>query len=343
VLSDRVRTWLLDPVEPSIRYRTLTELLDRPPDGPEVREARAQLGTTGWVPQLLAGRGPEGGWTADAGGSQYRPKYLATNWKMLALSDLAVDRSDPEIARSCEHWFAGFPLANGGLGGNSKGTGHHCVVGNLARAAIRFGYAEDPRVRRSLDWLVETADPKGGWSCFGSGRNLDSWEGLSAFAAFPRERWTGRDREVVERAAEFFLERELHRQGGRYAPWFRFHWPVHYYYDLLVGLELLTALGYGGDPRLRPALEHLRSRRRADGRWELDATHPDLDAARARWFTAHPKERPTPLALERPGSPSRMITLRALLVLKRVEAPSVVPPRPPAGRGGRVSPVGRRS
>ena len=60
--------------------------------------------------------------------------------------------------------------------------------------------------------------------------------------------------ECVERAAEFYLDRELHRQGARYDPWYRFHDPVHYYYDLLVGLDLLTALGFGSDPRLRYAL-----------------------------------------------------------------------------------------
>jgi hypothetical protein len=47
----------------------------------------------------------------------------------------------------------------------------------------------------------------------------------------------------VERSAEYYLERELHIQGERYEPWYRFHWPVHYYYDLLVGLDCLTALG----------------------------------------------------------------------------------------------------
>jgi hypothetical protein len=315
--TPNVVDWLLDPVEPSIRYRTLTELLDRPERDPEVREAKAGIGRTGWAAALLEGRTADGGWPIDAGGP-YGPKYVSSHWRMLALSDLGVERSDPGIARSCERWFAGFPLAGGGLGGNSNGTGHHCVVGNLARAAVRMGYGEDPRVRVSLTWLAETADPKGGWSCWGRGRNLDSWEGLSAFAAYPRARWTPRDREVVERAAEFYLERELQRQGSRYAPWYRFHWPVHYYYDLLVGLEVLTALGHGEDPRLGPAVAHLERRRRADGRWNLDAAHPDVEGAMARWFAAHPTKRPVPLSFESPGQPSRMITLRALLVGKRL-------------------------
>ena len=308
--------WLLEPSQPAVRLRTLTELLGKRASDPAVREARRDLTRTGWVADLLAARSPGGWWHHEE--SLYLPKYLSTNWVLLALSDLGITRDDPRVAESCEFWMRRMALRGGGVGGNSKGTGHHCVVGNMTRALIRFGYGDDPRIRRSLEWLVETADPKGGWSCWGKGRNLDSWEGLSAFAAYPRSMWSSEMTACVERGAEFYLSRELWRQGERYSPWFRFHFPVHYYYDLLVGLDLLTALGYGEDPRLGTALSHLRRRRRRDGRWLLDAQQPDLDGSLARWFAAHPKERPTPLILEPAGRPSKMVTLRALLVLQRV-------------------------
>ncbi len=35
--------WLLEAENPSVRYRTLTELLDRPLDSPEVCETKAQI------------------------------------------------------------------------------------------------------------------------------------------------------------------------------------------------------------------------------------------------------------------------------------------------------------
>ena len=310
--------WLLEPTEPAVRYRTLRELLGRPEGDADVRAAKARILSTGFGAELLEGRDPSGWWVQEQ--SLYLPKYLATNWRLLALSDLGVDRSEPSIRSSCELWMARFALRGGGVGGNSKGNGHHCVVGNMARALVRFGYVDDPRIPRSLDWLVATADPKGGWSCFGRGRNLDSWEGLSAFAAYPRTRWTASMARAVELGAEFFLERELHRQGARYAPWFRFHYPVHYYYDLLVGLDLLTSLGYGSDPRLRVALDLLENKRRPDGRWLLDAVHPDVEGSLATWFARHPAQRPTPLQLEAPGTPSKMVTLTAWKVLGRVAA-----------------------
>jgi hypothetical protein len=316
VPEDPVVKWLLEPDQPSVRYRTLTELLHRPANDPEVRAARAAIPKTGWAAEILAARTP-GGWWGD-GSSFYTPKYLATNWRMLVLADLGLDRRVPAVRTSSEVWMERFALKGGGVGGNSKGAGHHCVVGNMTRALIQLGYADDPRIRASLDWIVTTADPKGGWSCWGKGRNLDSWEGLSALAAYPRSRWTPGMKEVAERGAEFFLERELHRQGDPYAPWLRFHYPVHYYYDLLVGLDLLTSLGYVDDPRLDFALAHLRKRRRADGRWNLDAQHPDVEGAMAEWFAKHPRDRPVPLELEGVGRPSKMVTLRARLVLDRV-------------------------
>jgi hypothetical protein len=81
----------------------------------------------------------------------------------------------------------------------------------------------------------------------------------------------------------------------------------------------MTALGYGDDPRLAHAISHLKSKQRSDGRWNLDAVHPDLEGATAEWFAAHPKRAPIPFALEKVGEPSKMITLRALTVLSRLD------------------------
>ncbi|HLM70916.1 MAG TPA: prenyltransferase/squalene oxidase repeat-containing protein [Thermoplasmata archaeon] len=322
---DATIDWLLEAEQPSVRYRTLTELLGRTATDTDVRAAKREILERGWAAEILDRRHPGAGWNDSD--SQYRPKYLSTNWMMLVLADLGLTRAEPKVRDACEFWMKGFAAKGGGLGGNSVGTPHYCVAANMARALIRFGYSNDVRVRRTVDWLVEQASPKGGWSCWGTGRNLDSWEALSVFAAYPRSKWTSEIERVVSQGAEFFLERELYRQGAHYDPWFRFHYPAHYYYDLLVGLDFMTALGYGGDPRMEFALNFLRSRQRRDGTWNLDAVHPDLEGAPARWYAAHPSVRPVPFALEKVGRPSKMITLTALRVLSAVEQGS------PAGEG----------
>ncbi len=314
-----VLDWLCEPSQPSIQLLALTDLLGRTPTDQDVGRARRNLTRTGWVADLLAERTAEGGWGDPS--SLYRPKYLATNWKLLVLSDLGVTREDDAVRCSSDLWIDAFARPDGGFGTSGK-TSHVCVTANTARALIRLGYEDDRRVRTAFDWLVDDADPKGGWSCYGSGRLLDTWEPLSAFAVLPRSRWTASVRGCVERGAEFFLQRELHRQGAPYRPWSRTHYPFHYYYDMLVGLDCLTALGYGGDPRLGHALAWLVKKRRADGRWNLDAVHPDVEGGVAEWFRDHPSQRPTPFGLETPGKPSKVITFLASRVLARVDGAS---------------------
>ncbi len=322
----KVLDWLLEPNQPSIRYLTLTQLLGKKESDSEVREAKARIPKAGWAADMLAKRDPAGWWVRDA--HPMSPKYVAMNWNLLALSDLGATKDIPEVRASIELWMKKSLLNGGGVGGMSAGHGHHCYTGNMARALIKFGYADDLRVRKALDWLVLTAHPEGGWTCWNRkdaparSRTLDSWEGLSAFAVYPKSKWSRSMTDCVAKGAEFFLAKELHKQGARYDPWYRFHWPMHHYYDILVGLDVLTALGYGDDKRLGVGLDLLLKKRRKDGRWTMDAAQPDWtrkdDPVAATYFAAHPEQLPKPLAFEPPGRPSKMITLRALTVLSRV-------------------------
>lgn len=305
--------WLLENDQPAVRYLTLTRLLGKSENDPEAVEARKRLAKKGWAADILRNQRRGGWWVSDE--SLYRPKYLVTNWMLLVLADLGLTRKEPRIKRACELWIRRFAKPDGGFGTDKAEKSHLCVTGNTTRALVQFGYADHPKVRSAFDWLVREQKNDGGWHCFGGKSGaLDSWEGLSAFAVYPRQKWTRAMKRSVDIGAEFYLKRNLHRQGTRYGPWFRFHYPVHYYYDLLVGLDTLTALGYGGDTRLNEALGLLKEKRRADGRWNLDAVHPDLEGSYAGWYKDRP---PTPLSFERVGQPSKMITYRALLVLRR--------------------------
>jgi len=309
--------WLLEEEQPSVRYLALTGLLGKGENDPEALKAKKEIPEKGWAADILATQQPGGFWVSAE--NFYEPKYFSTNWMLLILSDLGLTKEDPRITLACEQWIKKFSKPDGGFAMGGAKSGHLCTTGNTARALVKFGYADHPSVKSAFQWLVTNSAKLGGWSCFGSGRNLDSWEGMSAFAVYPREKWTKSMNTVVEKAAEFFLERELHRQGDHYEPWYRFHYPVHYYYDLLVGLEFMTALGYAKDPRLNHAVEVLKKRKGAGGRWNLDAVQPDIEGDIAEWYAKHPKQAPKPFALEEPGKPSKMITLRAMQVLKRLE------------------------
>ncbi len=305
--------WLLGEDQPSVRYLALTQLLEKPEDDPEVRSAKAMIPKKGWAADILAEQKGGGWWVSDE--SLYRPKYLATNWILLVLSDLGLTGSNPRIERACELWLERFAKRDGGFGADTMRTSELCIVGNTARALVKFGYTDHPKLRTAFEWLVKNQKENGGWHCWGRNGVLDAWEGMSAFAVYPRQHWTAGMKRAVERGVEFYLERELHKEGPRYGPWYRFHFPFHYYFDILVGLEFMTALGYGDDRRLRYAFSLLREKRRPDGTWNLDAIHPDLEGPYAVPYARRPQ---APFALERPGEPSKMITLRAMLVLKRL-------------------------
>jgi hypothetical protein len=310
-VTPQVRRWLTGPgSDPSVRVRFYTEVEGRSPSDPKVRTATQAIGKEGWAAQLLERQMPDGHWATpgSTGPELYTPKYIATNWVAIVLSDLGMTRSDPRIATTAElvldRW-------RGDLAGPEAEI---CVTGNAVRYLTRFGYLDHPRVQEGIDWMVTTQKSDGGWHCFPSRTGtLDSWEGLAAFAEIPESARDKKLRRSIERGAEFFLERRLKREGsGRYDPWFRIHYPNHYYYDLLVGLKILTRLGYAADRRLTPALDWLRRKRARDGRWSLDALLPDPP-----WPDDPHRRVHYPMILESPGLPSRWATVEALSVLAR--------------------------
>ena len=326
--DQRIINWLLEEDQPSVRYYTLVDILGRKENDPEVREAYSRIPRRGWAKDILKLQKPGGywerrepSWRKDVLGwieFLYRPKYVATNWRALVLSDLGLTSKDKRIRKIADLFFdyklrLGSPF--------NFFTEEACIVGNTARMLTRFGYSDDYRVKKLYDRLLEDQREDGGWNCFRPDRGtLDNWEPLAAYAALPKQKRTRKIEQSIAKGAEFYLQRKLFEEGkSKYAPWFRFHYPTHYYYDILIGLDLMTKLGYAEDKRLRPALRILNDKRLTDGTWLLDRVHPDLGPGAGYDLDVKKVRR---LALEEPGKPSKWITLTALRILKRVEAAS---------------------
>jgi hypothetical protein len=108
---------------------------------------------------------------------------------------------------------------------------------------------------------------------------------------------------------EYLLERSLFRRLSTGEPadeeFLSFVHPSRWQYDVLRALDYFrsaaTLTGAAPDPRLGEAIDHVRSRRRADGTWLLDRTLPGRV-----WFEID----------SGPGQPSRWVTLRAMRVLR---------------------------
>ena len=326
--NEQVVDWLLQEDQPSVRYYAFVDLLGRKEDDPEVREAYSMIPRKGWARELLKLQKPKGyweprepSWRKDVLGwieFLFRPKFVATNWRALVLADLGFTAKKDKRIKKIADLFFDYKLRMGSS--FNFFTEEACIVGNTARMLTRFGYSDDYRVKKLYDRLLEDQREDGGWNCFRPDRGtLDNWEPLAAYAAVPNPKRTRRIKKSIARGAEFYLEHKLFEEGkSKYAPWFRFHYPNHHYYDILIGLDLLTNLGYADDKRLGPALTILKEKRQSDGTWLLDRVHPDLGAGIVESAFAIDKSA-KPFALEEAGRPSKWITLKALSVLKRVE------------------------
>lgn len=105
------------------------------------------------------------------------------------------------------------------------------------------------------------------------------------------------------RAVEVVLARQLYRRRSDGSPihaeMTRLHHPARWYFDVLRCLDALRDAEVPLDPRMEPALDIVRSRRRADGRWAANRGYPGE----------------THLAYPRAGQPNRWVTVIARRVL----------------------------
>ena len=302
--------WLLHS-DPAIRWQAMRDLTDAPAD--QIAEERDRVATEGWGAQLLALRRKDGLWDSGTSDSEWT-SLLA----LLMLRDMGLDPSS-EQARS----------AIGGVSENatwhSQGPWHGtsvfagevepCINGRVTTLGAYFGHDVTKIVGRLLG--EQMAD--GGWNCEqenGSTRGsfhttINVLEGLLDYARAP-----GRSADAttaLERGNEYLLERRMLRRlsNGELidAAFTRFSFPTGWHYDVLRGLDYLRAAGVTPDARVTEAIDVVRSKRDADGRWPLENPHEsEMVNARLRdlEFDMH----------EREGQPSRWNTLRALRVLR---------------------------
>jgi hypothetical protein len=348
LLKERLLDWLLEKTNPSVRYFTLIDILGKCEDDPQVVAAKQAIPTSKVVKRILSKQDPEGYWEEPA--NPYHPKYKSSYWQIMTLGELGMDRSDERVRNACEYVFQ-FQLDEGGFSSytperalkeyewlREKGKKlpspkewvsaivfehqYSCLTGNMAVALIRIGYANDSRVRRALEWLVEIQNKDGGWLCPYWRAHVKDTHGcfygticpMEAFSEVPRKNLTKGMERAVERGAEFLLMHRLFKADHHdyrviKQSWLKLGFPWFYGYNILRGLDVLTKLGHKlhlhpllSDERLSDAVEVLLQKRQKDGTWILEST-----PARRMQANIEPK-----------GKPSKWITVIALRVLKRL-------------------------
>ena len=310
--------WLLDG-DPAIRWQVMRDLLDASPD--EVAAERSRVVREGWGAQLLALQDADGLWD----GGTYRPGWVdeskpfydawtATHFSLQTLRDYGVDPADPsvrtaiELVRGRVEWSE-----EDGGGPYFGGTSEPCMAGVLLGISVYFG--QDAAA--TLTALLSSQLSDGGWNCqrspVGSFHStICAVEGLLAWeqGADPDDPLLPTARAARLHGEEYLLERRLLRRrstGELIDPRFTMlSYPVRWYYDALRVLEHFRLARPQGDSRMTDAVELVRTKPDADGRWRLENKHKGAT--------------PFYMDREREGEPSRWVTLRALRVLRWADA-----------------------
>lgn len=159
--------WLLevDTKNPSIRYFTLRDLLDKLENDTEVLNAKAAIMSSGVVPKILAKQEPGGYW-GEPKDFYIRSKYKGTVWSFIQLIELGVDSNDERIRKTCEFilenaqdpesgGFAYYSAKSDDVGsGGDPDKLLPCLSGNMVWCLIKSGYLDDPRVQKGIEWIT---------------------------------------------------------------------------------------------------------------------------------------------------------------------------------------------
>jgi hypothetical protein len=285
-IAQSVLDWLLEAENPSVRYRTLTELLDVPAGAPQVQQIRMQILNSKPVQKIFAKMHPDGYWLhrGKGAGIEYAMSN-STHFVLAYLAELGLDRQDERIARAVERYLSLTEpdVPNPQIWQMPPDYANHqsCLYAYNLRTFVMLGYHDDPRIQERIRVLLEDKRFDGGYLCDRPSFKTTtkscirgSTKALMAFAALPELWETPRCRQL----ADYFLRRRVlfrTRQPEKVVrdELVRTIFPFVIGGSLLEPLYALSRMGYGQDERLQPAWDILESKRDENGRYILD-WHP---------------------------------------------------------------------
>lgn len=318
--------WLLEDDNPSVRYFTLVDLLEKAENDLEVIKTKEEIMQKGVVPRILAKQKEEGYW--EEAEKFYTAKYKGTVWQILILTELGADGKDSRIKRACEFLMEnsqdresnGFSISfSAKIGGGRPSGVIPCLTGNLVYSLIRLGYLQDVRVQKSINWITTyqrlddgiNERPKG-WPydrfvmCWGKHScHMGVVKTLKALAEIPINQRNEEVKKTISEGVEYLLKHHIYKKSHDLSKiskpgWLRLGFPLMYQDDILEILEILTRLSYH-DQRMQEAIDILVSKQDGEGKWKLENTF------NGRFQTN----------IEQKGKESKWITLNSLKVIKK--------------------------
>lgn len=286
---------LLDSPIPSIRYRTLVQVLGEDAESPGLRELQQAIRESDVVAALLRER--------DSRGRIERPpvvygKWQGAHWALAALADIGYPPGDAALEPLRDQvqarWLADvfyrdFEAASKAAAYRHEGVPvmegrHRRCASQQANAlwSIQMLGLTNPQTHELAERLLYWQWPDGGWNCDKNPRAchssfMESVLPLRALALYARRQDHAPARGAAVRAAEIFLNRHLYlgRRDGKLIrqEFVTLHYPLYWHYDVLHGLKVLAEAGLVTDPRCAKALDLLEHKRLPDGGWPAEARY----------------------------------------------------------------------
>ena len=295
MLNDDPLPWLLEAENPSVRYWALVDLLDQPADDDRVIEARRAISNQMLVKDILDSQHPDGHW----GDDETKPYTAKGTLGVLGLLHTLGVPPDQHTAAGCDSFLRFSQNESGGfsLVKTRRSGVFPCTTGEHLPFLVYFGLADDPRVRRAFNCVIEKTSQEDALDC-GRYQHQDCLWGaiaaLNGLSVLPEAMRSPSSDEVVQRLAAALLDADYDFEG-EHKRWLTFGVPRAW--DLISALGALASHGFGQDPKFAALLDLVLQRQDAQGRWmcgSVSRTWP----------------------LEKRNRPSKWVTLDALRALK---------------------------
>ena len=304
----QVVNWLLESEIPTIRYKTMLDLLHNSPEHEKCHSAYQEIQTTGAVPAILNQQVEMGHWKYPQ--HYYTPKYTSTHWTMMLLEELMIDPQEPRFQSAIEFMLSSTQNKIGDyIGENSSNW--TCLWGNIIRYCVYGGALSDPRLQRMIELTAESLHNKQcqcewNWQLpcvWGAARSI--W-GLISIPKSERS-------ELVESAIQsgsIFVLKNVNLiisnqpsqvEKKNHPIWQKLNFPIFYQADILFILRLLYEMDKLDHPLASNLISWLESKQKKNGRWQGSS----------------PFRQRTYQELGDKEETSRWVTLQSSLILKK--------------------------
>ncbi|MCK5559737.1 MAG: hypothetical protein KAJ51_04060 [Thermoplasmata archaeon] len=331
-----IKNWLLEGTNPSVRYLTLVDLLNKSEQSKEVQFAKKLIMETDPVKRILSNQNLDGSFlnkklkqnspTIDPKNG-YQPKYRGTIWQALFLADLGADKDDQRIKKLCEYILDTnyYPqievLGLKFLHSKRAITTIPCYVANMVWAISKLGYYNDFRVQKSIKWLLKYQRFDDGdfktpneWPyrgradrCFGKHScYIGSTQTLRAMTVISKDAVSKEFNRFIQKAIDYILLHKIYKRSRGKDQLIKKDYEYlafpSFYYDDIIGILNSLLFFKVKDQAINDAIEFLLSKRTKTGKWILEKTIQPT--------ALHAK-------FEEKGVESKWITFRVLNVLKK--------------------------